>query len=959
MKFLTIVCSLTFAVVGGSNKYCHEQIPRLNYTEGADFIIGGLFPVHLGAADLLSCTYNPQGAAWAEAMAFAVKEINANSKLLPNITLGYNLYDSYNRYDVAMRAVLEMILSENVTVSNKLNISNANKTGGNNARPGQQCRCTAAVPSSVIAVVGAASSAVSIKVSTLLSVDQIPEISYSSTSTSLSNKELYPSFLMTIPSDSFQALFIADVLHYFNWTYINVLASDDPYGRLGVDYLLPELQTKEICVGVMEIFSTQMVQSRTNEIIDKLKKEKLAKVTVLWCQLEQALPLFQRARIKGLSDMTWIATEAWASSAKLLELPPNIVAGLIGIIPARIQCRTYNDHLSNTKVEKLHTAEWLRDFFQTGSTCNNTFQNSSCSINANKTGSNLPANKISNVIDAVYAVAYGLQSLLKSQGRQGVRSTNVHVVPAELLQHIKTNTFVGQSGLNISFSDAGEPTSAAYSLINIQNIDKVGLKFNTIGSWNGKQRRIEFNEVGKIYWAGNANKVPSSKCADICPPGQFAFRQVNKHCCWKCVKCLEGEIKPSYGTDECEACPENSVSNTNRTKCLELQEVYIKLISPYGIFLVFSSCLGIVLSLFPIAVFVKLRSTPIVRSSNWDMSIFQLAVIVLIFLIPFLFIGKPKSAVCYLQPFIFGVLATISASITFTKTDRLLRIFKMKGRVAQGSLLLTNKIQLGIISTLVFIQLLASGLYCVMHPPAVKTTIQIKHLTKVIECGGIGTIVIGLIGYILVIALTCTIYAFRARKLPPIYSDVRYIGFAMFTESLIWVFYPAIYFSSSPSEIRSFIFCCAVLTTNYVMLLVMYGPKIWVMLVHPERNNPTIFRQETLGKLSVHPGAQRLDLRKKISSLRSSKNINNQRSLLTTNERSINEEDKSSISKLSISNCRRSSVQPLEQIETTLVPSTKIKHKEGSKLNLKRMARRKSTPFLRPSSVKPMRINSA
>ena len=41
-------------------------------------------------------------------MAFAVDEINRNSKLLPNISLGYSLYDSCVKLGISFRAALSM-----------------------------------------------------------------------------------------------------------------------------------------------------------------------------------------------------------------------------------------------------------------------------------------------------------------------------------------------------------------------------------------------------------------------------------------------------------------------------------------------------------------------------------------------------------------------------------------------------------------------------------------------------------------------------------------------------------------------------------------------------------------------------------------------------------------------------------------------------------------------------------
>lgn len=45
-------------------------------------------------------------------MAFTIDEINRNSKLLPNVTLGYTLYDNCAVLGIGFRAALALISSE-------------------------------------------------------------------------------------------------------------------------------------------------------------------------------------------------------------------------------------------------------------------------------------------------------------------------------------------------------------------------------------------------------------------------------------------------------------------------------------------------------------------------------------------------------------------------------------------------------------------------------------------------------------------------------------------------------------------------------------------------------------------------------------------------------------------------------------------------------------------------------
>ena len=73
----------------------------------------------------------------------------------------------------------------------------------------------------------------------------MPQVSYLSTAVVLSNKELYPYFFRTVPSDTFQAkvsftkkwpknIFYSqamiEVLVEFGWNYVSVVHTEGDYG---------------------------------------------------------------------------------------------------------------------------------------------------------------------------------------------------------------------------------------------------------------------------------------------------------------------------------------------------------------------------------------------------------------------------------------------------------------------------------------------------------------------------------------------------------------------------------------------------------------------------------------------------------------------------------------------------------------------------------------------------------
>ncbi|XP_060110797.1 vomeronasal type-2 receptor 26-like [Heteronotia binoei] len=94
------------------------------------------------------------------AMAFAVKEINENLHLLPNVTLGFHIRDSFMNERETYRATIQLLSAKNRFIPNyKCDFQN-----------------------NLIAVVGGADAKTSLYIATVLSIYHIPQLAYSSTS---------------------------------------------------------------------------------------------------------------------------------------------------------------------------------------------------------------------------------------------------------------------------------------------------------------------------------------------------------------------------------------------------------------------------------------------------------------------------------------------------------------------------------------------------------------------------------------------------------------------------------------------------------------------------------------------------------------------------------------------------------------------------------------------------------
>lgn len=93
-----------------------------------------------------------------QTMIFAIEEINRDGELLPNVTLGYKIYDSCSTPHQALKAAMELMRSE--------------KDSGVDGATQSKDTCRGAVP----AVIGDGGSTQSLVVARFLGVFHVPQV---------------------------------------------------------------------------------------------------------------------------------------------------------------------------------------------------------------------------------------------------------------------------------------------------------------------------------------------------------------------------------------------------------------------------------------------------------------------------------------------------------------------------------------------------------------------------------------------------------------------------------------------------------------------------------------------------------------------------------------------------------------------------------------------------------------
>ena len=125
-----------------------------------------------------------------EALLFTLDEINADQKLLPNIKLGVIVLDTCDSPLHTAEQVVDLLQGFMYRKVKKMH---------------EDVVCSNNTIKNILGIIGAQTSEVSLEIARLGRIFRVPQVSYLSTAVGLSDKELYPYFFRTVPSDTFQA----------------------------------------------------------------------------------------------------------------------------------------------------------------------------------------------------------------------------------------------------------------------------------------------------------------------------------------------------------------------------------------------------------------------------------------------------------------------------------------------------------------------------------------------------------------------------------------------------------------------------------------------------------------------------------------------------------------------------------------------------------------------------------
>ncbi|XP_056297280.1 extracellular calcium-sensing receptor-like [Pseudoliparis swirei] len=741
-------------------------------------------------------------------MMFAVEEINHSTMLLPGVKLGYHILDSCGLPPWALQTALSLV-------------------GGDNAM------CSAyRVP----VIIGASSSGTGQILSRTLGPLSVPLMSYTASCPCLSDRLQYPNFFRTIPSDIYQARAFAQLSIRFNWTWIGAVVANNDYGHVAMKVFQEETQGAGVCLAFVETLQRENIVSDARRAALTIQAS-TAKVILIFSWYTEVRELFLQLAKINVTDRQYLASEAWSTSGDLLRnvVSTKVAKGVFGVGIKSSIMPGFENYIKWLHPIYRPEDEFLREFWEAE------FGGTESLEGVNNHFTDTSSLRVTyNVYIAVYAAAHALHSLLSCPGRESSPGNNSSscsspkdIKPIELLQHLNNVNFTTPQGEMFYFQGADIP--AKYDLVNWQYTPQGSLKLVLIGRVDGFD--IHLNESA-IQWSTGSNQVPTSVCSERCPPGtRKANRKGEPLCCFDCIQCAEGEISNVTDSLHCERCPDEFWSNAEQTACIPRQLDFLSFNETLGITLTTAAVSGVAVTTAVFVVFLRYRQTPMVRANNSELSFLLLLSLKLCFLCSLVFIGRPSVWACRFQQAAFGISFVLCVSCLQVKTIVVLAAFRSARPGAEALIRWFGQgQQRGSVCFLTCVQIIICATWLSLSPPVPQRDLGFQGSKVTLECAMASVVGFSLVlGYIGLLACTSLFLAFLARKLPDNFNEAKLITFSMLIFCAVWIaFIPA--YVSSPGKYAVVVEIFAILASSYGLLLCIFAPKCFIILLRPEKN---------------------------------------------------------------------------------------------------------------------------
>ncbi|XP_074083821.1 extracellular calcium-sensing receptor-like [Macrotis lagotis] len=775
-------------------------------------------------------------------MLFAVEEANRDPNFLPNVTVGFQLYDSCVSGTQALGSTLGLLSGQHLPTPNF------------DCHPQHQ----------LLGVIGGLTSPESEAMAALLSVYQVSQISHGSQHPQFSDHHRFPSFLRTVPSRAHLPQAMAKMLLHFQWTWVGLVGSDSGAFESLDQELRKEVGKNGGCVSFSEKIDYHKVH--IDNAVDAIQ-DSTAKVIICDCYHVHFILLAKTLQKKNVTNRIWLMSTSFLADASvlnrearemlngslILEIHSGLLPGLEHFLSTLHPTMYPDNHMIKLFWQELLGCTWpgLKHFGspegQVSQNCTGLEQLTPTLLSA------LNLNDLTSTYQAYLAakaflVAYdNLRACSPGKGpfTDGNCAIRGDVKPWQLLQYLRTVNFTTEAQEKIFFKKNGE-IPAIFDVINLYLAPDYTLQTTKVGHLDFREppgKELVINS-SIIIWAKGPGKVPLSDCSKICPLGtRKSAVQGQPSCCYQCLHCPKGEIAYVPDSASCLKCPEDQWSNNENDQCIPKILDFLSYKEPLGIALATCTIFLFLLSLTILGIFMWHHYTPIVRANNKKLSYILLCSLALCFLCPLMFIGRPVPLTCALRQVVFGIIFTVCVSTTLAKTIIVVSAFRTTRPDAKLRKWAGPSLPKMILIGCSLVQVVLCMFWVIGWPPVPMNSTEAGPKVTMLCSAGSSELFYAMLSYLGFLALVSLVVAFLARQLPDTFNEAKHITLSMLVFSCVWIaFIPAHLSAQGKDTVAVEIF--AILASGAGLMGCLFFPKCCIILLWPEKNT----RDKMLGK---------------------------------------------------------------------------------------------------------------
>ncbi|XP_062400348.1 taste receptor type 1 member 3 [Sardina pilchardus] len=800
-----------------------------------DILLGGLFPINELTSNLsqreepddIQCNrINSLGLALSLVMKFSVDTINADSSVLPGVSLGFETYDTCQQPAVIMKPTL-LFLSE-----------------GSTEEVAVQCNYTD-YATRAVAVIGPLTSEMSSVVGKLLGFFLMPQISYGSTSDKFSDKQLYPSFMRTVPTDKWQVAAMVELLKRFQWNWVAVVASEDEYGRQGQRQFSALASKEGICVayeGLIPIYSDPVHTIR--DILQSVTETKVG-VVVLFSLAQPAAMFFQEVILQNMTSV-WVGSTAWALHNDVATLPGiNTVGTILAFADMSHplgQLKPYFQALFS-QIQRQPSPNGSLDIPSMDNPCPACWHLSPDNMSLIE-DSLLQRNAFS-VYAAVYSVAHALHSLLGCNATTCPQQSRYDIYPWQLLEVLKNVSF-DINGTHFEFDDDGNP-SMGYDLL-VWTWETSQVEFREIGSFI---RNLSINST-LIDWHTNSDEVPESTCSAECQTGEVRRVKGFHSCCYDCIPCEAGTFQNLTDDIQCTQCPKGKWSTDRSDSCVYPTYTYLTWDSYESLGLILAGVVVLVCEVAVGVLFLRHRGTPVVDAAGGALCGLSLLCLIGCSASLVLFLGTPGDLVCRLQLPLNAIFPTVTLSTILAISLQILCVTEFPEKISAHLHTLRGPGSWLVVLACSGVQAGLCGWF-VQEAPSLtrfRSDLEVNFVTRFLSCPVTPLISFGIaLGFPGVLALVSFMCTFMALKPAGQYNMARDITISTLAYCVVWVIFVPIY-TGLDAKNKSIAHVSVTLTSHMGLVAAYFFPKCHLLLKRPELNTADHFRAYLEGAIT-------------------------------------------------------------------------------------------------------------